>query len=59
VVTPSTPADMKGLLKAAIRDDNPVLVMPHRRCSTPAARCRTAIMSCRSARRPLAGRAAT
>jgi len=30
VVTPSTPADMKGLLKAAIRDDNPVLVMPHK-----------------------------
>jgi len=30
VVTPSTPADMKGLLKAAIRDNNPVLVMPHK-----------------------------
>jgi pyruvate/2-oxoglutarate/acetoin dehydrogenase E1 component len=30
VVTPSNPADMKGLLKAAIRDDNPVLVMPHK-----------------------------
>jgi pyruvate dehydrogenase E1 component beta subunit len=30
VVTPSTPADMKGLLKSAIRDDNPVLVMPHK-----------------------------
>ncbi len=27
VGTPSNPADMKGLLKAAIRDDNPVLVM--------------------------------
>src|ERR1700685_3057219 len=27
VVAPSFPADAKGLLKAAIRDDNPVLVM--------------------------------
>lgn len=26
VVIPSTPADMKGLLKSAIRDDNPVMV---------------------------------
>jgi len=30
IVTPSTPADMKGLLKSAIRDSNPVLVMPHK-----------------------------
>ncbi len=27
VVTPGTPADAKGLLKAAIRDDNPVIVL--------------------------------
>jgi pyruvate dehydrogenase E1 component beta subunit len=27
VVTPSTPHDAKGLLKAAIRDDNPVIVL--------------------------------
>ncbi len=27
VVAPSTPADGKGLLKSAVRDDNPVLVM--------------------------------
>jgi pyruvate dehydrogenase E1 component beta subunit len=30
VLTPSCPADMKGLLKSAIRDDNPVLILPHK-----------------------------
>jgi len=29
VVSPGTPADAKGLLKAAIRDDNPVLYIEH------------------------------
>src|SRR4051812_23253378 len=29
VATPSTPADAKGLLKAAIRDDNPVVFIEH------------------------------
>ena len=30
VATPSTPHDVKGMLKAAIRDDNPVIIFEHK-----------------------------
>lgn len=31
VITPSTPCDIKGLFKTAIRDDNPVIFLTHKR----------------------------
>jgi pyruvate dehydrogenase E1 component beta subunit len=34
VVVPSTPYDAKGLLKTAIRDDNPVIVIMHKKLLT-------------------------
>ncbi len=32
VAAPSTPADVKGMIKAAIRDNNPVVFLEHRIC---------------------------
>jgi 2-oxoisovalerate dehydrogenase E1 component beta subunit len=32
IVMPSTPYDVKGLLKAAIRDEDPILFFEHKRC---------------------------
>jgi pyruvate/2-oxoglutarate/acetoin dehydrogenase E1 component len=34
IVAPATPADAKGLLKAAIRDENPVVFLEHKRLYT-------------------------
>ena len=60
VVAPSNPADAKGLLKAAIRDPNPVLVLENEilyGASGPVPKGETG--SCRSARRASPAPAAT
>ena len=52
VAIPSTPADAKGLLTAAIRDPDPVVILePKLLYRTMRARCRRASTSSRSVRR--------
>ncbi len=46
VACPSTPADGKALLKAAIRDDNPVIFIEHESLYGVAARCPRARTRC-------------
>ena len=61
VACPSTPADGKGLLKAAIRDDNPVIFIEHETLYGAPRRGprRRATTSSTSARRRSGARAAT
>ena len=59
VVMPSNPADAKGLLKAAIRDDNRSSFSLTSGCSTSPAKCRPASRRFHSARPPCVARAPT
>src|SRR5712664_1110427 len=49
VVAPSTPADVKGLLAAAVRDPDPVIFFEHKGLMRPKVKCQTASWSTASA----------
>lgn len=56
IVVPSDAADMKGLLKSAIRDDNPVLVFEHLKLGVTTGTCpdgdHTVPLGCGAVKRP-------
>jgi pyruvate dehydrogenase E1 component beta subunit len=56
VLMPATPADAKGLLKAAIRDDNPVVFIEHRGLYGQKARFRKRTMWCPLGKQKFYGR---